>query len=131
MDFLFIHYISQTFLNVDHHQTTGVNYYLIAHQLIVSGINFFTVGIEYIADSQHRQYGDLFIFVGLLTFYVCVYLTTLYNQAKYRLTVRKIIGSSVALVLGCIVINQYYQHLWVTAICLLVITAGIGIIVFL
>lgn len=53
---LFVFYMGQTFLNINHHQETTASILFYAHLPIFAGINIFTVGIEFLAESHHKAW---------------------------------------------------------------------------
>ena len=113
MSFLFMFYVSQTQLNIDHHQVTPINLYSYAHLGIILGLNFFTVGIESIGDEHHRELGFIFFLVGFALFYLCLSLTSHYNQKAYRPGKKDFLLYVTILVcgLGAIYVTRYYLYL--------------------
>lgn len=83
MSFMFISYMTQTFLAIDHHRQTAGSLLFYAHIPIFIGINIFTVGIEFLADSHHANLGFALFLFSLLSFYAGVLTTTHYNQSIY------------------------------------------------
>lgn len=82
---MFINYMSQTFLGVDHHSKRPVGFLFYLHLMIVMGINMFTVSTELLADSHHAVLGHWMLVAGVTLFYLGTYGTTVFNQAMYRL----------------------------------------------
>ncbi len=105
MAFSFMFYISQTYLNINHHQKTNVATLLYAHMVLVLGINFFTVAVE-VLPGEHASLGFPFLLIGLLLYYLGILMTSRYNQDLYR------IGKTVWL--------QYALNLFITIILLVV-----------
>ncbi|MGF0111200.1 low temperature requirement protein A [Streptococcus sp. SGI.013] len=105
MAFSFMFYISQTYLNINHHQKTNVATLLYAHMVLVLGINFFTVSVE-VLPSEHTSLGFPFLLIGFLLYYLGILMTSRYNQDLYR------IGKTVWL--------QYALNLFITIILLVV-----------
>lgn len=83
---LFFLYISQTFLNINHHQRVRVTLLSYVHNALLIGLNLFTVGIEAISNLHHRELGATFIIIGIAIFYLALMATSTYNQERYRLT---------------------------------------------
>lgn len=84
MAFSFMFYISQTYLNINHHQKTNVALLLYAHMVLVLGINFFTVAVE-VLSGEHASFGLSFLLIGFFLYYLGILMTTRYNQDLYRL----------------------------------------------
>lgn len=105
MAFSFMFYISQTYLNINHHQKTNVATLLYAHMVLVLGINFFTVSVE-VLPGEHTSLGFPFLLIGFLLYYLGILMTSRYNQDLYR------IGKTVWL--------QYALNLFITIILLVV-----------
>lgn len=105
MAFSFMFYISQTYLNINHHQKTNVATLLYAHMVLVLGINFFTVAVE-VLPGEHASLGFPFLLIGFLLYYLGILMTSRYNQDLYR------IGKTVWL--------QYALNLFITIILLVV-----------
>lgn len=84
MAFLFISYISQTHLNIAHHQIAPTQPLIYSHLGIITGLNLFTVGIEMLANSHHASAGHLFFLIGISVFYLCLLSTSSYNREELR-----------------------------------------------
>ncbi len=89
MALMFMFYMGQTFLSIDHHQQADVALLFYAHTLIFLGINSFTVGVEFLADSHHAHTGLYFFLAGVVLFYIGTIMTTVYNQKLYRIGKRQ------------------------------------------
>ncbi|MGT2929092.1 low temperature requirement protein A [Streptococcus dentasini] len=84
ISFMFVAYISQTFLTINHHQETRGLVLIYTHLAIIIAINMVTGGIESLADSHHTDYGLMLLSLGLLIFYPALYATSIYNRRLYR-----------------------------------------------
>ncbi|SUN75851.1 low temperature requirement A protein [Streptococcus massiliensis] len=84
MAFLFVRYITQTHLNIDHHQVARTQPLIYTHLFLVMGLNLFTVGIEMLANQHHANLGFIFFIVGILIYYTSILLTTRYNKPLFR-----------------------------------------------
>ncbi|MGQ7381667.1 low temperature requirement protein A [Streptococcus suis] len=84
MAFSFMFYISQTYLNINHHQKTNVATLLYAHMVLVLGINFLTVSVE-VLPGEHASLGLPFLLIGYFLYYLGILMTSRYNQDLYRL----------------------------------------------
>lgn len=82
---MFMNYMSQTFLGVDHHSQKFVAPLFYLHLVIVLGINFFTVSVEFLADAHHADFGRFLFLAGVLLFYMGTYGTSIYNYPYYKL----------------------------------------------
>ncbi|HFH9945740.1 TPA: low temperature requirement protein A [Streptococcus suis] len=80
---LFIFYISQTYLSINHHRKADVSVLLYAHLVIVLGLNFFTVAME-LFPSHHNELALPMLIVGNLLFYVGILSTSFYNQQIHQ-----------------------------------------------
>ncbi|WP_307976201.1 low temperature requirement protein A [uncultured Streptococcus sp.] len=85
LSFMFISYISQTYLNINHHQVTRANALALAHLVLITDLNIFTVSAELWADSHHREWGMVLFVIGLVMYYASLMLLTVYNDASLRL----------------------------------------------
>ena len=81
---LFVFYMGQTFLNINHHQETTASILFYAHLPIFAGINIFTVGIGFLAESHHANIGFMLFLAGIISFYLGVLATSRYNKDLYR-----------------------------------------------
>lgn len=108
---LFIFYMNQTFLNLNHHQETASTALFYAHLLIFIGVNVFTVGTEFLADHHHADLGFILFFCGIISFYAGVLATSPYNQDIYRLTKKAWLqyGLTLALALSLMLLFRHQQ----------------------
>ncbi|BAQ24499.1 low temperature requirement protein A [Streptococcus troglodytae] len=81
---LFMFYIIQTFINIDHHQHTSIYGLFYSHAIIIVSLLFFTVGLEFMADHHHHNLGITFFIISVIAFYIGVLFTSVYNQEIYR-----------------------------------------------
>ncbi|EHJ56390.1 hypothetical protein HMPREF9318_01776 [Streptococcus urinalis FB127-CNA-2] len=84
MALLFMFYMTQTFLSIDHHSNREASLLFFAHLLIFLGVNFFTVGIEFLVDAHHASIGHWLFLFGVLLYFIGVLSTAIYNQELYR-----------------------------------------------
>ncbi|VUW95285.1 Bacterial low temperature requirement A protein (LtrA) [Streptococcus constellatus] len=82
---LFMFYMSQTFLNINHHRVGSTMQLFYAHAIIVISLLFFTVGLEFLVDHHHHEQGAIFLIVAIIGFYLGVLMTSAYNHELYRL----------------------------------------------
>ncbi|HFU4203385.1 TPA: low temperature requirement protein A [Streptococcus suis] len=106
---LFIFYISQTYLNIDHHRKVDVTILLYAHLIIILGLNFFTVAME-MFPSSHGELATPLLIAGNLLFYGGILATSLYNQELYRVDTKTLIIYGLLLVVGNLAIYLSSHH---------------------
>lgn len=115
---LFVFYMGQTFLNINHHQETTAATLFYAHLPIFIGINIFTVGIEFLADSHHVTIGFILFLAGILSFYTGVLATSRYNKDLYRFDLKAWIEYALTILIGTVAMIFLRQHLIALAIIL-------------
>ncbi|MDG3136336.1 low temperature requirement protein A [Streptococcus suis] len=96
---LFIFYISQTYLSIDHHRKVDVTVLLYAHLVIVLGLNFFTVAME-LFPSHHNELALPMLIVGNLLFYGGILSTSFYNQQIHQVGRKGLFIYGLILVIG-------------------------------
>ena len=85
MAFLFVRYISQTHLNINHHQVANTQALIYSHLFLVMGINLFTVGLEMLVNPHHAQLGFTYFIAGILIAYLGILALNIYNHDHYRI----------------------------------------------
>lgn len=118
---LFIFYMGQTFLNIDHHRNTPPSVLFYAHLPIFIGINIFTVGVEFLADHHHASIGFFLFFAGIISFYLGVLATSPYNQKIYQLTKSVWVKYSLVIILGLGAMILFRESLLLLAITLIIL----------
>ncbi|HFI0641423.1 TPA: low temperature requirement protein A, partial [Streptococcus suis] len=96
---LFIFYISQTYLTIDHHRKADATVLLYAHLVIVLGLNFFTVAME-LFPSHHNDLALPMLIVGNLLFYGGILSTSFYNQQIHQVGRKGLLVYGLILVIG-------------------------------
>ena len=91
MSMMFIAYISQTYLNIEHHQITRAHGLVASHVLLVIGVNLMTVGIEFFANHHHVETGFVLFLAALYIYYVGLLSTSIYNRETYRISRRSLL----------------------------------------
>ena len=87
MAFMFVAYISQTALSMDHHSQKPSTLLVYLHLVIVMAINLFTAGLEMIGDQHHATTTGLqLVILGMVLFYGCLAALTVYNKHGAILT---------------------------------------------
>lgn len=100
---LFIFYISQTYLTIDHHRKADVTVLLYAHLVIVLGLNFFTVAIELFSSHPNGLALGMLI-SGLTLFYVGILGTSRYNRDLYRIGWKGLLVYGSSLLVGIVLL---------------------------
>ncbi len=108
---LFVFYMGQTFLNINHHQETTASILFYAHLPIFAGINIFTVGIEFLAESHHANIGFILFLAGIISFYLGVLATSRYNKDLYRFDLKAWLQYSCTILTGFILMILLKSHL--------------------
>lgn len=110
---LFMTYMSQTFLNMDHHKKNMAAPLFYAHAVIITSLLFFTVSLEFLADHHHQDLGVAFFISSILFFYIGVLSTAFYNKSHYRFD-KAIIGKFIFwLILASIAFYLSREHIMV------------------
>lgn len=99
---LFIFYMTQTFINIDHHQKTRVFGLFYSHAVIIISLLFFTVGLEFLADHHHHDLGVIFFIGAILAFYIGILSTCIYNKELYRLNRTILAQYAITLLIGAV-----------------------------
>lgn len=121
MAFSFMFYISQTYLNINHHQKTNVATLLYAHMVLVLGLNFFTVSVE-VLPSEHASLGLPFLLIGYFLYYLGILMTSRYNQDLYQLD--KMVWLQYAIVVFTTIILLIAFHHYLTLIAAILVASS-------
>ena len=84
--FLFVSYISQTVIGIEHHQERAGGPLVYLHIGILIAINIITAGGEMYYDGQLLEMGSSMVLVGITLFYVCLFGTSRYNKEGLQMT---------------------------------------------
>lgn len=84
--FLFVSYISQTVIGIEHHQERAGWPLAYLHIGILIAINIMTAGVEMYYDGQLLEMGSSMVLVGITLFYVCLFGTSRYNKEGLQMT---------------------------------------------
>ena len=84
--FLFVSYISQTVIGIEHHQERAGGPLAYLHIGILIAINIMTAGVEMYYDGQLLEMGSSMVLVGITLFYVCLFGTSRYNKEGLQMT---------------------------------------------
>ena len=84
--FLFVSYIYQTAIRMNHHQEVAAAPLVYLHIAILIAINIITAGVEMYYEGQLLNIGVSMILIGITVFYLCLYGTTRYNKDEVQLT---------------------------------------------
>lgn len=81
---MFVAYISQTHLTINHHQKTRGTVLIYAHLILIIAINMLTTALENFASPEHRHFALAILSFGLFFYYLALYATSIYNRRLYR-----------------------------------------------
>ena len=84
--FLFVSYISQTVIGIEHHQERAGWPLAFLHIGILFAINIMTAGVEMYYDGKLLEMGSSMVLVGITLFYVCLFGTSRYNKEGLQMT---------------------------------------------
>ena len=84
--FLFVSYISQTVIGIEHHQERAGGPLVYLHIGILIAINIITAGVEMYYDGQLLDMGSSMVLVGITLFYICLFGTSRYNKEGLQMT---------------------------------------------
>ena len=84
--FLFVSYISQTVIGIEHHQERAGGPLVYLQIGILIAINIITAGVEMYYDGQLLEMGSSMVLVGITLFYVCLFGTSRYNKEGLQMT---------------------------------------------
>lgn len=84
--FLFVFYVYQTAIRMNHHQEVAAAPLLYLHIAILIAINMITAGVEMYYEGHLLNIGVSMILIGITVFYLCLYGTTRYNKVEVQLT---------------------------------------------
>ena len=84
--FLFVSYVSQTVIGIEHHQERAGGPLVYLHIGILFAINIMTAGVEMYYDGQLLDMGSSMVLVGITLFYVCLFGTSRYNKEGLQMT---------------------------------------------
>lgn len=112
--FLFIMYISQTAINIDHHQDAVATLLLYAHIGVLIAIDSITAGAEMAHEGHLDASGLWMIYGGVGVFYLCLFATSVYNKEGLDLEPHMIATNiSVYVVAGILLLFTHGQTLLV------------------
>ena len=97
----FMFYMSQTFLNIERHQKASGSLLLYAHIIIVIAVNFFTIGMEFLAGPHQQNHGFIFFLTAIILYYLGIGLTNYYNKALYKLKAETVLQWLMLLIVCC------------------------------
>ena len=98
--FLFVFYVYQTAIRMNHHQEVAGAPLVYLHIAILIAINMITAGVEMYYEGQLLNIGVSMILIGITVFYLCLFGTTRYNKVEVQLT-RKIVKGYILVYLIC------------------------------
>lgn len=127
--FLFVAYVYQTAIRMNHHQEVAAAPLVFLHIAILIAINIITAGVEMYYEGQLLNIGVSMILIGITVFYLCLYGTTRYNKVEVQLT-KEIVKAYILVYLICttlaIIFNRnteiFYLALAIQAILMIFIS---------
>lgn len=111
---MFVAYISQTYLNINHNLETRATVLIYAHVFLIMSINLVTVGLEMVEDHHHIAYGLGLLIVGLFIYYFSLFSTSVYNRETYRMRCWQILPYILVIAtgsLGMIIFREYLLNI--------------------
>mgnify|MGYP003361794709 FL=1 len=122
LGFLFVFYIVQTFINVNHHQNASPLLLHYAHLIIILSLMFLTLGLQFIANKAHHELGTYFFIFSILAFFIGTLATSWYNHDFYQID-KKLIGQySLILFISCFFFYILRQNLFLLGLSLVIST---------
>lgn len=100
--FLFVSYVSQTVIGIEHHQERAGGPLVYLHIGILIAIDIITAGVEMYYDGQLLEMGSSMILVGITLFYVCLFGTSRYNKEGLQMTKQVAMSYFVVYLIGAI-----------------------------
>ena len=100
--FLFVSYVSQTAIGIEHHQERVGGPLVYLHIGILIAINIITAGVEMYYDGQLLEMGSSMVLVGITLFYVCLFGTSRYNKEGLQMTKQVAMSYFVVYLIGAI-----------------------------
>ena len=100
--FLFVSYVSQTAIGIEHHQERAGGPLVYLHIGILIAINIITAGVEMYYDGQLLEMGSSMVLVGITLFYVCLFGTSRYNKEGLQMTKQVAMSYFVVYLIGAI-----------------------------
>ena len=100
--FLFVSYISQTVIGIEHHQERAGGPLVYLHIGILIAINIMTAGVEMYYDGRLLEMGSSMVLVGITLFYVCLFGTSRYNKEGLQMTKQLAMSYFVVYLIGAI-----------------------------
>lgn len=100
--FLFVSYVSQTVIGIEHHQERAGGPLVYLHIGILIAINIITAGVEMYYDGQLLEMGSSMVLVGITLFYVCLFGTSRYNKEGLQMTKQVAMSYFVVYLIGSI-----------------------------
>lgn len=98
--FLFVFYVYQTAIRMNHHQEVAGAPLVYLHIAILIAINMITAGVEMYYEGQLLNIGVSMILIGITVFYLCLFGTTRYNKVEVQLT-KEIVKAYILVYLIC------------------------------
>lgn len=114
ISFMFVAYVSQTHLAINHHQVTRGLILTYAHLFLILALNMVTAAIEILANPHHTSQGLGLLSIGLFVYYLALYSTSIYNRRLYRFAKTNYLPYMICMLLG--IVLMWLLHSWTLAI---------------
>ncbi|MBP2623196.1 low temperature requirement protein A [Streptococcus oricebi] len=121
MAFLFVIYISQTYLNMDHHQEAQASRLIFSHISLIMGLNLFTIAVELF--PHHLNSVSLTYFLaGLSIFYLSLLSNSSYNKEEFQISKSQLAAYLLLLALALVLIWLVRKYLLAIALIFLILS---------
>lgn len=122
LGFLFVFYIIQTFINVNHQQNASPLLLHYAHLIIILSLMFLTLGLQFIANKTHHELGIYFFIFSILAFFIGTLATSWYNHDFYQIDIKLIGQYSLILFIACCAFYLLRHNLALLGLALVIAT---------
>ena len=120
MAFLFIMYISQTFLNMDHHQDANPRTLIFSHVSLIMGLNLFTIALEKLPHHLN-DLAIIYFLIGINLYYLSLLANSTYNKEGFQINKKQFLVYLLILAGFSLAICLFKSNLLIIAL----LTAGL------
>lgn len=121
MGFLFIMYISQTFLNMEHHQKANAQRLIFSHMTLIMGLNLTTIAFELFAHHLN-QLSLIYYMVGITAYYLSLLSNSTYNKEEFQISRSQFYVYLLILMIGLVFLWIFQSKLIAIAVISLVLS---------
>ena len=101
---LFTTYVIQMDKMLEHKQFNQGLVLIYSHFWIVISLGIITVSLGFLNEEHvNKNFHLLFILSGLVIFYLSLFINSVYNKEKYKITTKDIIGYSISFLIGALI----------------------------